>query len=167
MNRSKSLVARTVLLVVSSVALAAGVVGSMVFYPGTFSGNSHFSAAAAGGLGWKSSLSEGLSEAKDKNKYVLADVYTDWCGWCKKLDRDTFSDGQMVKYLKSKFVCVKVNAEGSKESKEAASKYNVHGFPCSLVFDSQGKFLGRLSGYMEPLQYQSALEDLIAHPTAK
>lgn len=164
-QKSKNLFVRALLLIASSTALAGGIVGAIVTFPGTVSGG-HSASAFNLGLGWKASLESALSEAQQKQKYVLADVYTDWCGWCKKLDKDTFQDAQMVKYLKSKFICVKLNAEGSKEGKAAAKKYHVHGFPCSLVFNTEGKFIGRLSGYMEPDKFQSALEDLIAHPTA-
>ena len=165
-HKSKNRVARALLLVASSAALAGGIIGAIVTFPGTISGG-HSSAGAFNlGVGWKASLDGALVEAKQKQKYVLADVYTDWCGWCKKLDKDTFQDAQMVRYLKGKFICVKLNAEGSKEGKAAAKKYHVHGFPCSLVFNTEGKFIGRLSGYMEPDKFQSALEDLIAHPTA-
>lgn len=164
-QKSKNLFVRALLLIASSTALAGGIVGAIVTFPGTVSGG-HSAAAFNLGVGWKASLDSALSEAKQKQKYVLADVYTDWCGWCKKLDKDTFQDDQMVKYLKGKFICVKLNAEGSKEGKAAAKKYHVHGFPCSLVFNTEGKFIGRLSGYMEPDKFQSALEDLIAHPTA-
>ena len=165
-RKSKNLVARALLLVASSAALAGGIVGAIVTFPGTVSGGHNSAGAFILGVGWKASLDGALVEAKQKQKYVLADVYTDWCSWCKRLDKDTFQDDQMVKYLKSKFICVKLNAEGSKEGKAAAKKYHVHGFPCSLVFNTEGKFIGRLSGYMEPDKFQSALEDLIAHPTA-
>lgn len=122
-------------------------------------------ARAFGGVAWRGSLDEAIEEAKGKKKYVLADVYTKWCKWCPKLDKDTFQDKAMVQYLKDKFVCVKINAEGSKSARATAKKYRVHGYPCALIFDDKGKFLGRLSGYMEPDKYQNALEELIAHPT--
>jgi thioredoxin-related protein len=122
-------------------------------------------AHAFGGVAWRGSLEEGLAEAKAKKKYVLADVYTKWCKWCPKLDKDTFQDRAMVQYLKEQFVCVKINAEGSKSARATAKKYRVHGYPCALIFDDKGKFLGRLSGYMEPDKYRNAVEELIAHPT--
>ena len=164
--KSKSLLVRALLLLSGSAALTAGIVGSIVSFPGTIYGD-HSSAHAFNIVSWRANLDEALSDASQKKKYVLADVYTDWCGWCKKLDKDTFQDGQMVKYLKSKFICVKVNAEGSKASRAVAKKYHVHGFPCSLVFNTDGKYIGRLSGYMEPDKFQSALEELIAHPSAQ
>ncbi len=65
-------------------------------------------------LTWQTSLAAGATMAKQEHKYVLADVYTDWCGWCKKLDRDVFTNPKVVKYLQKGFICVKVNAEDPK-----------------------------------------------------
>ena len=45
------------------------------------------------------------------NKKVLVDVYTDWCGWCKVMDKKTFTNPQLVEYLNDNFILVKFNAE--------------------------------------------------------
>ncbi len=51
---------------------------------------------------------------KDK-KFIFIDIYTDWCGWCKKMDQSTFRSAAVVGYMKEHFYAVKMNAE----SKEA------------------------------------------------
>jgi len=48
-------------------------------------------------------------------KKIFVDVYTNWCGWCKKMDATTFKDPEVVNILNSKFYAVKLNAE-QKES---------------------------------------------------
>jgi thioredoxin-related protein len=48
---------------------------------------------------------------KKKPKKVFVDVYTDWCGWCKKMDKETFQDPEVAKYMQKHFYCVKLNAE--------------------------------------------------------
>lgn len=111
-------------------------------------------------LKWYHSFSEALAEAKAKNKLVFADVYTDWCGWCKRLDRDTFSDPTMVAYLAEKYICVKVNAENGKENVKLAEDAEVTGFPTGLVFKSSGELLGKVSGYKDAFGYKAALESL-------
>ncbi len=44
-------------------------------------------------------------------KKIFVDVYTDWCGWCKKMDATTFSDSTVIEYMNANFYSVKLNAE--------------------------------------------------------
>jgi thiol:disulfide interchange protein len=117
-----------------------------------------------GDLLWSTDLNSTLTQAKVKNKYVLADMYTDWCTWCKRLDRDTFANPAMMSYLNKKYLCVKVNAENPKGGKAAADKYKVFEFPCVLVFEPSGKLIGKIMGYHRPDEFQQTLEDLIKNP---
>ncbi len=48
---------------------------------------------------------------KKEPKKILVDVYTDWCGWCKVMDRETFTDPKIAEYLTKNFYCVKLDAE--------------------------------------------------------
>ena len=50
-----------------------------------------------------------LSQANPKKVFV--DVYTNWCGWCKRMDKTTFKDPVVVQYLNDNFYPVKLNAE--------------------------------------------------------
>ncbi len=115
---------------------------------------------------WKQDVNAGLEEGKRSHKYVLADIYTDWCGWCKRLDRETFSNENMSKFLNEKFVCIKANAEDNGAGQKLASQYRVAGYPCALVFDPNGKFIGKISGYREARAYQEALSQMMANPPA-
>lgn len=48
---------------------------------------------------------------KKEKKKVLVDMYTSWCGWCKVMDRQTFTDPEVVDYLNEHFILIKFNAE--------------------------------------------------------
>src|SRR5271155_4177100 len=96
------------LRVVASIALAVGVSGAIVSFPGE--GNKVAQVHGRDKLTWQTSLAAGSNLAMQEHKYVLADVYTDWCGWCKKLDKDVLTDSDVVSYLQKQFICVKVNA---------------------------------------------------------
>ena len=89
-----------------------------------------------------------LSKARDQKKSVFIDFSTEWCGWCKKLDADTFSKPEVAKAL-SAFVCVHVDAEKG-EGPELAKRYAAHGFPTLVVTDDAGEEIDRIGGYMPP-----------------
>jgi thioredoxin-related protein len=42
---------------------------------------------------------------------IMVDVYTDWCGWCKRMDKEAFSDAQVGAYVNTNFYAVKLDAE--------------------------------------------------------
>lgn len=48
---------------------------------------------------------------KTKPKKIFVDVFTDWCGWCKRMDQSTFSDPKVAAYLAANYYPVKLNAE--------------------------------------------------------
>lgn len=59
---------------------------------------------------------EQAAEANEKEpKKVFVDLYTDWCGWCKKMDATTFKDPAVIEAMNKDFYAVKLNAE-QKES---------------------------------------------------
>lgn len=58
-------------------------------------------------LGWN----EGYALAKKNKKILLVDCYTEWCGWCKKMDRDTYANEDVIKKINADYVPVKFNPE--------------------------------------------------------
>ena len=54
---------------------------------------------------------EGIAKSKAENKKIIADLYTEWCGWCKKMDATTFHDAFIVDYINKYYVAIKFDAE--------------------------------------------------------
>ncbi|MEM8506452.1 MAG: DUF255 domain-containing protein [Bacteroidota bacterium] len=61
-------------------------------------------------LSWEEAVA--LTQNEGNTKKVFVDVYTDWCGWCKKMDKDTFQNPQVAQYMQDNFYMVKFDAEG-------------------------------------------------------
>jgi len=104
-------------------------------------------AAAADKIEWTKSFDEALKAAKDGKKLVMVDVYADWCGPCKMLDKQTFSNAKVVEFAKKKLVALKVDTE-TKEGEELQKKFKVEGLPTILFLDGDGKEQDRLVGFL-------------------
>ena len=100
-------------------------------------------------IAWEHDLHSALNRAEDGNRVVVVDVYTDWCGWCKKMDRNIYSDPQ-VAALGRDAVFLKLNAEDQGEGQRFAREAGVRGFPTTIVLDSRGRQLQQRVGYFSP-----------------
>lgn len=123
-------------------------------------------AKESAGLKW-TNFTEGVREAKATNKKVLIDVYTNWCGWCKKMESDTYSDQGVKDYLVRNFVLVKLNAESNAEETidttqitdaQIASAFRVNGYPTTIFLESGGQPITAAPGYMGPAKFLKVLE---------
>jgi thioredoxin-related protein len=64
----------------------------------------------SGTVNWMT-FEEAIQKAKKEKRKIFIDVYTDWCGWCKVMDKNTFNDAEVARVLNEKFYPVKFNAE--------------------------------------------------------
>lgn len=102
---------------------------------------------------------EGLKKGKLENKSIFVDFYTNWCGWCKKLDKDVYADSAVRVVLARHFVTVKTNAESSRrfrldDGKEytdaslAREVFGVQGYPALWFLTAGGEKLTYIPGYV-------------------
>ncbi|MBA7532075.1 Thiol:disulfide interchange protein DsbD [subsurface metagenome] len=112
-------------------------------------------------LNWLS-YNEGLALAEKENKYVLIDFYTDWCGYCKKMNKETYSNEEVKSILNKNFVIVKVNAESENKviengeeiiERELAKSYQVTGYPTTWFLESNHNPIAPLPGYVTAEQF--------------
>ncbi|RLE32610.1 MAG: hypothetical protein DRJ61_09075 [Acidobacteria bacterium] len=92
-------------------------------------------------------LESALVQAGERGTLVMVDFKTDWCTWCKRLDRDTFSDSAVITEL-GELVALQLDAE--KNGVDAAQKYGVRSFPTILFLDAGGHEVDRILGYLPP-----------------
>lgn len=93
---------------------------------------------------------EALKLAKKEDKMVIIDVYTDWCGWCKKMDKEAYNNSEIKDLIEDNFIFVRLNAEGSGTSKyngkqykdpELAAYFQVTGYPTTVFLKPNGKII--------------------------
>jgi len=95
------------------------------------------------------SWNEALTMAKTTGKPIFLDAYTDWCGWCKVMDKETFSDPRVAEIMNASFVCVKMEMETG-EGVDVAMKYRISSYPTFMFFTSGGQPTYRVLGYEPP-----------------
>jgi len=111
----------------------------------------------AGSIIWGSNLNSALKEAAVGKTIVMADFYTDWCGWCKKLDKDTYSDGR-VRAVAKNFVSVKIDGD---KSTDLVRKYNINGYPTIMFLRPDGSEEKRIVGYVDAGRLIATMNDII------
>ena len=119
-----------------------------------------------------------VREAQKTNpKNVLIDVYTNWCGPCKLMDRNTFSNTDIIRIINENYYAVKFNAEGNdtvtfmdkvftnpnfdntktqrrNSSHQFTQFLGVNAYPSTLFFDSEMNYLTPVKGYLNPKQIE-------------
>ncbi len=121
-------------------------------------GGSRSVASARSTVAWEKDLAVALSRAGSERKVVMIDFYTDWCGWCKKLDETTYADPAVQSTLK-RLVTVKLDAE--RGGRADAEHYGVEGFPCVLFLNAQGIEVARIPGYLPPGEFLEEVKGIL------
>lgn len=130
---------------------------------------------SAGGLNWLTVEQAGALKNIDNKKFLI-DVYTDWCGYCKVMDRVTFTDKAVKEYLEANFHLVKLNAEQKEPITFRGKKYewidmgrggvnkfakeimnNRMSYPTLVYFDPHFNKLKSSPGYKKPDQLLAEL----------
>jgi len=70
------------------------------------------------------SWEDGLKKAKEEDKIILVDVYTTWCGWCTKMEKDTYEKDSIQKLIGENFVPIKINPETTTTYKIGDTTYS-------------------------------------------
>ncbi|WKW46496.1 thioredoxin fold domain-containing protein [Myroides sp. JBRI-B21084] len=121
------------------------------------------------------SMKDALTAQKKNKKPIFIDAYTVWCGPCRMLDKNTFSDEKVIKVINEKYNPVKFNAEGNEEIQFGGKLYKnpnyqearknsrngmhefamfigVQAYPDMIIIDKDGKKTKDILGYRTPDQ---------------
>ncbi len=132
-----------------AIAVAAGCGGK---------GASEKTSAGTSGAKMWISFGEGMALAAKEQKQVVIDFYTSWCRWCKVMDRETFSDPAVKKYLAENFVTIRIDAENKTERLSykdeehtpftLGRKFGVKAFPSLAYLDREGEIITVVPGFV-------------------
>jgi protein disulfide-isomerase len=112
---------------------------------------------AAEAPGWTTDYKAALEQAKaDDRRVFLFFTGSDWCSWCKRLNKEILSTPEFTKFAGEKLVLVELDFPRSKSQPKAvkaqngqlAQQFKIEGYPTVIILDSAGKKVGEL-GYQE------------------
>lgn len=90
-------------------------------------------------------LEQASVKAKTEGKLIFLDCFTQWCGPCKKMDREVFPQEQVGAFMNPKYVCLQIDME-SAYGAPLAKKLQVQAYPTFIIFNADAKEIGRFVG---------------------
>ena len=103
---------------------------------------------------WMYSLEDAKKLAVATNKLILVDFWASWCGPCKKMDEESWSNDEIKQIMKN-YVSLQIDID---IDKELARKYNVQGIPYIFILDPNGEVVYQQMSYMNKNQVKNLLE---------
>jgi len=113
---------------------------------------------------------------KTEKRKVFVDVYTDWCGWCKRMDATTFTNPEIIKYMNTNYYAIKFDAETQqtihfkgKDYKYVAQGYRGYNelaaeilsgqlsYPTSVYLDENMDLIFPVPGYQDPKLFEQVI----------
>ncbi len=113
------------------------------------------SAAADGGT-WLTSVDEAFDAAKRGDRYVLVDLYAEWCGWCKVLEREVFTSPEFRDFTRD-MVLLRVDVDDGGEGSELQARYQANSLPTTLILDADMVKVGEVKGYAPTPQFLASV----------
>ena len=114
----------------------------------------------------KGTFSEILAKAKAQKKLVFMDVYASWCGPCKRMASEVFTQKKVGDYFNATFVNAKFDAEVG-EGRTIAARYGVNAYPTFLLLNGDGKLVGKMVGGSPADEFIRQIKELKAKADAQ
>jgi len=118
-------------------------------------------ADSAAELRWHDRLEPALAAAERAGDNVLVDLYADWCGWCKKLDREVFSSPEFAEMARD-FVLLRVDVEDGGEGTWLQERLGVTSLPTMAIVDPELVEVGLVEGYHPASRFVTMIRRTVA-----
>jgi len=93
-----------------------------------------------------------LAKAKTEKKLVFLDAYAAWCGPCKLMEKNVFTDKTVSDFYNQNFINAHFDMEKG-EGPSLAAKYGIRSYPTLLFLNGEGEIVGKELGYMQTQQF--------------
>ncbi len=101
-----------------------------------------------------------VQQAITEDKPIMIFFYTDWCGWCKLMDKHVFSNQKLTDFSSKELVSLRINAE-KRESIFITKKLKVRSFPTVIFLNTSTKEIRRINGFLSPKDFLVAARSVV------
>lgn len=115
-------------------------------------------------LPWSRHYEAALGRAAESQQPLLVYLYTDWCGYCAQMERDTFSNPAMIDEMGPRFQWVKLNAEQDPAGIRLREEHRIANYPAIFILSPDAREIDRLTGFMGPAKFQEQVEAYVHGP---
>ncbi|MEO8275261.1 MAG: thioredoxin family protein [Thermoanaerobaculia bacterium] len=117
-------------------------------------------ASSALAMNWHNRPEEAFAAARQSGRPVLADLTAKWCGWCKTMEREVFTQPVFQKFAE-RFVLLRVDVEDRAGGSELQQRFNATSLPTLLILDGKRSLMGKVEGYFETPKLIARLENVL------
>lgn len=110
---------------------------------------------------WRDYEKAVFAQAHQEKKLVLLNLEAVWCHWCHVMQETTYQDPAVQKILEERYLVTRVDSDARPD---IANRYEDYGWPATVIYDSEGRELVKLSGYIEPEKMRNLLSRLAKNP---
>ena len=124
-------------------------------------------AQPAAGVDWQA-FEEAIVTADSSGKTILVDIYAPWCGWCRRLQHEVYTDSTVQDYLAEHFEVARLNGDDTQQmysfkgydlnGMELAQGLGAEGFPTTVFLASNSDYITRLPGFAEAPEFLQILQ---------
>ena len=111
---------------------------------------------ASDGVNWVN-YEDGMKQASETGKLVVIDFHADWCKYCVKMDKETFTVDSVIKEMSENFICISVDTD---KEKELQAQYDAKSLPTFWFLESDGKRINFLPGFADASVFLAVLQYL-------
>ncbi len=105
---------------------------------------------------FNTNLTLALAAAKAQSKPVFVYASSQYCGWCKKFEEETFTNQSVIRTLNQNFVTVAIDVD---RQTDESINFRIHGTPSEIFLDPNGIEIKRITGYVDTETFLSTIKD--------
>jgi thiol-disulfide isomerase/thioredoxin len=109
---------------------------------------------------WPSDLAAAKTQAAREGRLIVVDLFAEWCGWCKVLEKDVFTGSLFEEFARDK-ILVRLDVEDGAEGSRVQTRFEVYNLPTTLILDADEVLVGQIQGFAAAEPYVAQMRHAV------